>query len=526
MESRYIIFPVKSKAADPIPKALILHAWPNGTDLATLLGEHFNGVSKFIVLKQPMHNDRRKGLVEALPKQDMAGAKEHGLLSCMNGKVDFTPQAQTSIPLFDNLLGIVFSNLTPGQIVNASRTNKQFSRMTDENNKTAQRLWEAKFKLHFPTSYRAEKSKPNVNWLARFKAAYKTEYEKLPRGMAALFSIVKEGDVEMLRQFHLSRPITYEDLLVVDKKYNRLINYAARRAAQPVLDFFYHTIILPHYDKDGHLLTNVDRLGNRLLHWATRCNQQRDYIVSLIQSGLPDDINARNSIGATVLYLAAQNGHLPVVAALLANGAKVDAACINGATALIIAAQEGHLPVVDALLKKGANVDAARNDGATPLYMAAHGGHLPVVDALLKKGAKVDAARDYGATALFIAAKNGYLAVVNALLKKGANVNAATNEGETPLHAAQRNKHHDVVKRLQIKLLKEYIKARQNDPRDYKTEIKLFGKKKNVGYSKAEEIAAATKMIRYLKGEPVEITSEDKKILGQGEIKKTIRLKW
>lgn len=263
MESRYIIFPVKNKAADPIPKALILHAWPNGTDLATLLGEHFNGVSKFIVLKQPMHNDRRKGLVEALPKQDMAGAKEHGLLSSMNGKVDFTPQAQTRIPLYDNLLGIVLSNLTPEQIVNASRTNKQFRRMTDKNNKTAQRLWEAKFKLHFPTSYQAEKSKPNVNWLARFKAVYKAEYENLTPSIAALFSIVKEGDVEMLRQFHegnkvgvgilnwlfgkfkISRQITYDDLFVVDKEKNTVITYAARRAAQPVLNFFISPSFFP-----------------------------------------------------------------------------------------------------------------------------------------------------------------------------------------------------------------------------------------------------------------------------------------
>ncbi|KAJ1470057.1 hypothetical protein T484DRAFT_1641956, partial [Baffinella frigidus] len=40
--------------------------------------------------------------------------------------------------------------------------------------------------------------------------------------------------------------------------------------------------------------------------------------------------------------------------------------------------QEGHLPVVRALLEKGAAVDERDSEGWTPLFVAALGGHLEV----------------------------------------------------------------------------------------------------------------------------------------------------
>jgi ankyrin repeat protein len=74
---------------------------------------------------------------------------------------------------------------------------------------------------------------------------------------------------------------------------------------------------------------------------------------------------------------------------LIATGAGVDKAMTdNGSTPLFVAAQNGHLPVVERLIAAGADVDKARTtDGTTPLFMAAHKGHTAIVAMLLKSGA-------------------------------------------------------------------------------------------------------------------------------------------
>ena len=41
---------------------------------------------------------------------------------------------------------------------------------------------------------------------------------------------------------------------------------------------------------------------------------------------------------------------------------------------------QGHVPVVEALIAAGAGVDAATKDGATPLYIAAQNGHVAAAE--------------------------------------------------------------------------------------------------------------------------------------------------
>lgn len=56
-------------------------------------------------------------------------------------------------------------------------------------------------------------------------------------------------------------------------------------------------------------------------------------------------------------------------------------------TLLHIAAQNGYVKVLNALIKAGADVNAKDNEGKTPLHLAALNGHTDVIKALLVGGA-------------------------------------------------------------------------------------------------------------------------------------------
>ena len=110
----------------------------------------------------------------------------------------------------------------------------------------------------------------------------------------------------------------------------------------------------------------------------------------------------------------------------------------DGSTPCCMAAQNGHVEVVRALVEAEAVVDKARvDDGTTPCLIAAHYGHAEVARALIEAGADVDKARtDDGATPCLIAAQNGYAEVARALIEAGADVHVAMANGSTPVSLA------------------------------------------------------------------------------------------
>jgi ankyrin len=117
---------------------------------------------------------------------------------------------------------------------------------------------------------------------------------------------------------------------------------------------------------------------------------------------------------------------------------KADPNQLADTSALFVAAQDGYLPTVKALLRHGANPSIWHPEmQVTPLHIAASNDHIFAVRELLAAGAAVDAVSGKGFTPLIMACSQGYVESTRALLEAGANVNyISPHDGATALHHA------------------------------------------------------------------------------------------
>jgi ankyrin repeat protein len=161
------------------------------------------------------------------------------------------------------------------------------------------------------------------------------------------------------------------------------------------------------------------------LELASSLGHQR--IVALlaqtVESGIRDPENL-------ALVYASQAGKAPVVRTLLAAGADPNArGAHRGEKPLLVAASNGHIEAVRALLEGGADVDAESRNGATALGVAVLGSYTDVIELLLSAGA--DVRHEYRERAYLMCARTGE--VVRLLVEAGADVNARDKKGKTVL---------------------------------------------------------------------------------------------
>lgn len=154
-----------------------------------------------------------------------------------------------------------------------------------------------------------------------------------------------------------------------------------------------------------------------LLHWGAQ--EGRTKVVELLEKK-NININVRNDLGRTALWLAAQSGREEIVRILL-NNPETDR---NSAeewlrrTPLSIAAEHGRVGVVEVLLGDALVNPAWRDNGQqTPLYLAAKNGHEDIVELLARATPlTMDYADFMGSTPLMVAAEKGHFEVVSWLL--------------------------------------------------------------------------------------------------------------
>jgi hypothetical protein len=117
-------------------------------------------------------------------------------------------------------------------------------------------------------------------------------------------------------------------------------------------------------------------------------------------------------------------------------------------SALHIAAREGNLGRLRALLRSGVSLEARDSTGSTALMVAVASGRSETAKVLLQAGADVNASTLRGWTALMQATSMGRADVVQLLLDAGADPDARDREAGTALDIAQAASRGDLVRLL------------------------------------------------------------------------------
>jgi hypothetical protein len=157
------------------------------------------------------------------------------------------------------------------------------------------------------------------------------------------------------------------------------------------------------------------------------------------------------SDGTSLVYVAAEKGHFHCIPFLI----KMEGVNIidgHGQTPLWLASNEGRLPVVRELLRADADPNAPNRDGGTILSAAAQEGHLSVIRELVKHGARhapdelPDERGDVGFTPLHMAAQEGFGDVVRYFVREmGIDPRVATRDGQLPIDLARESGHSKIV---------------------------------------------------------------------------------
>ncbi len=188
---------------------------------------------------------------------------------------------------------------------------------------------------------------------------------------------------------------------------------------------------------DAQTVNAKDYLGYSPLYHAAEAGHAGVAAVLLAAGANVNDFSGNNGFGDSPLLIAAHEGRDNVVELLLEHGADVNSKNQRGETALEAAARYDHLIVAEELIAHGADVNIKGSLMCTPLDEAAYSGSKAIAELLIAHKADVTVRDQYGFTPLHMAAYHGHPDVVEVLLAAGSDINVRDNDGKTPLWQAK-----------------------------------------------------------------------------------------
>jgi len=343
----------------------------------------------------------------------------------------------------------IFDQTGVFDLIALSSVNKQFRSVTRRNN---MKLWEKKYRKHFPLAYPALSKEMVSDWYKEFVYKCHDAFRALKPNEIEAFIKLKDGELPFPGVI---------DVFITDANGISFLNWASRLLPPKQMSKIYEmyrpkgfsrlkwaaacgqhqevTSLLP--SSDPHVPSTR---GNTALHYAAMANSLEAGI-TLMQAGV--SLEAMNDCGSTPLMIAAGNGNLEFVKLIANSGAHLHAIDDNQQTVLHYAACNGSLPLIEYLVSAGCHLHAVDLDGKTPIFLAVARGHMAIIHLLHHAANLFTLAHDHQ-TLLHVAASEGQFQSVFYLLEAGLNIDALDKNGRTPMTHACLNKRPTMVKAL------------------------------------------------------------------------------
>jgi ankyrin repeat protein len=130
-----------------------------------------------------------------------------------------------------------------------------------------------------------------------------------------------------------------------------------------------HKRVLKHQYRTQYTVPRPGLL--MIIHAASRDGDTETVSTLLSTAAALSLINTQDASGATLLLLAAMNGHASVTSQLIEARCNINLPNMDGASPLHVAAQYGHASVTKQLIEAPCNVNLQEMHGSTPLHITA-----------------------------------------------------------------------------------------------------------------------------------------------------------